>query len=64
MIYSHDFDIIAITETWLSNNIFNNEILPTSYAMYCIDCGSRGEGVLFVVRDNIISKVLRLTEQD
>ena len=58
MIYSHDYDIIAITETWLSNNIFDNEILPINYTIYRNDRGSRGGGVLFAVRDSIISKVL------
>lgn len=58
LIYSHDYDIIAITETWLSKNIFDNEILPINYTIYCNDRGSRGGGVLFAVRDNIISKVL------
>ena len=46
-IYSHNFDVIAITETWLSNSIFDNEILPTNYKIYRNDCGSRG-GELFL----------------
>ena len=58
MIYSHDFDIVAITETWLSNNIFDNEILPANYTIYRNDRGSRGGGVLLAVHDNIVSKVL------
>ena len=58
MIYSCDYDIIAITETWLSNNVFDNEILPANYTLYRNDRGSRGGGVLIAVRDNIISKVL------
>jgi len=58
LIYSHDFDFIAITETWLSDNIFDNEILPTNYTIYRNDRGSRGGGVLLAVRDNIASKVL------
>ena len=56
MIYSHDYDIIAISETWLSDNIFDNEILPTNYAIHRCDRGSRGGGVLVAVRDNIISR--------
>ena len=27
-------DIIAVTETWLSDNIFDNEILPNSYSIF------------------------------
>ena len=57
-IYSHEYDIIAITETWLTKNIFDNEILPINYTIYRNDRGSRGGGVLFAVWDNIISKVL------
>ena len=56
MIYSHDYDIIAISETWLSDNIFDNEILPTNYTIHRCDRGSRGGGVLVAVWDNIISR--------
>ena len=28
------YDIICITETWLHDQIFNNEILPTNYTIY------------------------------
>ena len=59
-IYSHHFDIIAITETWLSNNIFYNEILPTNYRIYCNDHGCRGGGVLLAVHDNITNKIFPL----
>jgi len=58
MIYSHDYDIVAITETWLSSNIFDSEILPTGFAIYRKDRGSRGGGVLLAVRDDITSKIL------
>ena len=58
MIYSHNFDIVGITETWLSSNIFDNEILPINYTIYRNDHGSRGGGVLLAVQDNIVSKVL------
>ena len=35
--YSHDYEIIAITDTWLSNNIVDNEILPIiNYTPYTI----------------------------
>ena len=30
-VYSETFDIIAITETWLTNNIYTNEIFPSGY---------------------------------
>ena len=31
LIYSKDYDIIAITETWLSDNLLNQKIIPTGY---------------------------------
>ena len=34
--YSHDYEIIAVTDTWLSNNIVDNEILPINYTPYTI----------------------------
>ena len=40
-------------ETWLSNYIFNNEILPTGYTIYRRDRLSRGGGVLIAVRNSI-----------
>jgi len=30
-VYSENFDIFEITETWLSNYIFTNEILPSNH---------------------------------
>ena len=39
-------DIIAITETWLHNNIDDNELLPNSYNIHRKDRESRGGGVL------------------
>jgi len=58
MIYSHNYDIVAITETWLFNSIFDNKILPTNYRIYRNDRSSRGGGVLLAVQDTIISKTL------
>jgi len=57
-IYSLDLDIMAITETWLTDSIFNNEILPVDFTIYRKDHGSRGGGVMLAVRDCISSKLL------
>ena len=43
-VYSNDFKIIAITETWLHDYIYNGEILPTGYTIYRKDGSSRGGG--------------------
>ena len=52
-ICSSDFSILCITETWLSKDIFDNEIIPSGYTIYRKDRDSRGGGVLLAVKDNI-----------
>ena len=46
-------DFIAITGTWLHNNIDDNELLPNSYNIHRKDRESRGGGVLLAVKSNI-----------
>ena len=53
LIYSKDCDTIAITETWLSDNLLNQEIIPTSYSVYCKDQSSRGGGVMLAVKHSV-----------
>ena len=50
--------MICITETWLSELVFDKEILPSHYAIYCKDRGSHGGGVLLVAVDESISSSL------
>ena len=57
-ICSSDFSILCITETWLSKDIFDNEIIPSGYTIYRKDTDSRGGGVLLAVKDNITSSQL------
>ena len=33
-VYSSDFDVICLTETWLSESIYDQEIPPTNYNIY------------------------------
>jgi len=40
-------------ETWLTDSIFDNEISPTSYAIFCKDRSFRGGGVLIVVNNKV-----------
>jgi len=42
-----------ITETWLTGNIFDNDIPPSNYTLFCRDRPSRGGGVLIVVNNKI-----------
>jgi len=54
-IYGNDIDVIALTETWLSDQVRNNEILPVGYNIFCRDrrTGKRGGGVLLAIKDSI-----------
>ena len=49
-VYSQTFDIIGVTETWLSTNIFTNEIFPSCYTVLRKDRDSRGGGVLLAFK--------------
>ena len=55
LIYYKDYDIIAITETWLSDNLLDQEIIPTSYTIYRKDRSPRGGGVMLAVKNSIPS---------
>ena len=57
-VYSSDFSIVCITETWLNSDIFDNEILPSGYSIYRKDRDSRGGGVLLAIKDGISSSQL------
>jgi len=45
------YPVICVTETWLSELVFDKEILPSHYAIYRKDRaqGSRGGGVLLLL---------------
>ena len=53
--FVENLDIIRVTETWLNDNISNNEIIPTGYNIIRKDrsSGKRGGGVLIALRNNI-----------
>ena len=57
-IYSSDFDVICLTETWLSESVFDQEILPTNYNIYRKDRPSRGGGVLIAIKSTIPASVV------
>ena len=56
--YSSIYKIIAVTETWLHNQILDNEILPTNYVIYQTDRDSRGGGVMLAIHESLQSKLL------
>ena len=52
------YDIIAVTETWLSEYIDTRDIVLVGYRVFRRDRLGRGGGVAFFVRDNLIVTVL------
>ena len=56
--YLSSVNILAVSETWLTKLIFDNEILPTNYTIFRNDQGSRGGVVLLAVKDHIATKLL------
>ena len=56
--YTFNFCIICLTETWLSDFICNGEILPTGFVLYRKDRPSRGGGVLIAVRESLFSSFI------
>ena len=61
--YSSPHKIFIITETWLSDHIYNNEILPSGYTIHHKDRPSLGGGVLIALK-NIIPSTLIPTPPD
>ena len=55
---SSNIDILCLTETWLSEFIYDNEIIPVGYSIYRKDRTRKGGGVLITVKDNICSHLL------
>ena len=53
---THAPDIIVGCKTWLTPNIFDNEIIPPIYKLYCTDHTDGYGGVLVGMRSNIISQ--------
>ena len=50
--------ILAVTETWLSDRILDNEIIPAGFNIYRNDRPSRGGGVLIAVDRSLPSRPL------
>ena len=52
-VFSTGYDQICVTETWLSDHIFDQEIMPSQYSIYCNDRTTRGGGVMIAIKDTI-----------
>ena len=62
-VYSEDFDIVCVNETWLTENVYNAEILHSGYSVIRNDRKSRGGGVLLGIKTDIFKNV-RTIEQN
>ena len=51
-------DILGVTETWLTDMIFDLEILPTNFTIYRKDRNSRGGGVMIAISNKIHSELI------
>ena len=52
-ILSSNFDIVCVTETWLSESFFDQEILPPNFIIYRNDRKTRGGGVPIAIRNSL-----------
>ena len=58
-IHTHDFDIVAICETWLGNSDYDdtciNGLLPDNYSIYRVDRddGRQGGGVALIYKNSL-----------
>jgi len=57
-VYASEFNVFCLTETWLSDFVFDSEVLPHDFIVYRKDRASRGGGVLVAVHDSIPSLLL------
>ena len=57
LMFTKDIKIICITETWLNNSFYDQEILSNDYTIYRRDRGSRGGGVLIGISKDLPSKI-------
>lgn len=62
LVYSKSPDIIGLTETWPNENIFDNEILPSNYTLFCKHHLSHGGGVLIAVNNKFTCQAITSCE--
>ena len=62
-VYSLNYQIIAITDTWLTSSIYDNDILPTQYTIYRSDWNSRGGGIMIAINQLIPSKIISCSKE-
>lgn len=50
--YAEESDIIFVSETWLSTDVLNSEILPEDYFIVRNDRDTHGGGVLLAIKSS------------
>ena len=64
LVYSGDFDVVGICETWLNESVIDSEIIP-GYSIFRWDREDLGGGVIVAVKGNIqASRWLDLERED
>lgn len=58
VLLSYDPHVTVLTETWLHDDIGNDEIVPPNYKLFRRDRSSRGGGVAVVTKSNVDVVVL------
>ena len=54
LIYANSYDIIGVSEIWMTSEIYSNEILPYGYSAYRNDKSSHGGGVMLAIHSSIL----------
>ena len=57
-VYASHYNVFCLTETWLSDFIFDFEILPSDFVIYRKDRPLRGGGVLVAVKSSFPSSLV------
>lgn len=53
LLLTHDVEIAALTETWLSCHIFDSEFVPENYRVFRKDRDGRGGGVAILFKSSL-----------
>lgn len=58
LLNQHNFTILALTETWLNEDVDDADLHIDGYVLLRKDRGSRGGGVAFYLRENLCCKIV------
>lgn len=62
-----EFEVVALTETWIQQDVLNSELFPDNYTVYRSDRNLQltnyhtGGGTLLACKNNIKSEILNLS---